>query len=260
MRNFSSTLRNLSRALAVIALLSLPAAGLLPVAFADSRLEPDGRAASTFPASASTRLFIPAAVQLARFDGSAGETSGSFSITAAATPARTTRNANVSIELSVANVKSAVVQLSVTVSIVDPSGVEAYSKTWAGQSIYPGETGSFEASYAPASSAAPGSYRIDAKLRSDDLSTVYADSAGLATFDVAATAQGSPLTNAASSAYSYHISTVNSARPGWAFASFWPGAGTRFNGEDHTATTGCFRCEVHSMPSRDGRRVVFTSS
>lgn len=78
-------------------------------------------------------------------------------------------------------------------------------------------------------------------------------------------------------ASSYHISCRNLNRPGWCYASFWPGAGRAFNDEiiaakldgsktvqrfihTHTDTTNCYRCESHPSPSRDGLRVIFASS
>lgn len=85
------------------------------------------------------------------------------------------------------------------------------------------------------------------------------------------------LTDPKNEAYAYHISTVNSNRPGWAYVSFYPSSGTRFNDEiiavkmdgskaverlvhDHTDTTNCYRCEAHPVPSRDGLRLIFASS
>jgi chitodextrinase len=85
------------------------------------------------------------------------------------------------------------------------------------------------------------------------------------------------LTSPANEAYAYHISTQNLDRPGWAYVSYYPQDGKRFNDEiiavkmdgsqtverlthTHTDTTDCYRCEAHPVPSRDGKRVVFASS
>jgi len=78
-------------------------------------------------------------------------------------------------------------------------------------------------------------------------------------------------------AQSYHVSCRDFARPGWCYASFWPGSGEVFNDEiiafrldgsgqverlvnTHTDTTNCYRCESHPVPSPDGMRVIFASS
>jgi hypothetical protein len=85
------------------------------------------------------------------------------------------------------------------------------------------------------------------------------------------------LTRPPREAQAYHVSAMNYARPGWVYASYWPGAGRRFQDEilaitldgtqtierltqDHTDTTNCYRCESHPVPSRDGLRVIFASS
>jgi hypothetical protein len=85
------------------------------------------------------------------------------------------------------------------------------------------------------------------------------------------------LTKPDNEAYSYHISTQNLDRPGWAYVSFWPKSGSRFDDEiiavkldgsqtverlahTHTDTADCYRCEAHPVPSRDGKRVIFASS
>lgn len=86
-----------------------------------------------------------------------------------------------------------------------------------------------------------------------------------------------PLTHPSNEAYPYHISTRNYDRPGWAYVTYWPAAGKRFNDEiiavrmdgsfaverlAHTRSnsSGCYRCEPHGVPSRDGKRVIFASN
>jgi hypothetical protein len=85
------------------------------------------------------------------------------------------------------------------------------------------------------------------------------------------------LTNPTNEAYPYHISTRNSDRPGWAYVSYWPGPGRRFNDEivavkldgsgaveryahTRTETSECYRCEAHAVPARDGKRVLWASN
>jgi hypothetical protein len=85
------------------------------------------------------------------------------------------------------------------------------------------------------------------------------------------------LTKPANESSSYHISARNFDRPGWVYASYWPSPGRRFDDEiiavkldgsysveryvhDHTDTSGCYRCESHPVPSRDGERILFASS
>ena len=74
-----------------------------------------------------------------------------------------------------------------------------------------------------------------------------------------------------------HVSTRNLERPGWAYVSFFKADGKRFSDEivavkldgslsverythTHTAPSGCYRCEAHPVPSRDGQRVLFASN
>jgi len=85
------------------------------------------------------------------------------------------------------------------------------------------------------------------------------------------------LTNPTNEAYPYHISTRNSDRPGWAYVSYWPAPGRRFNDEivavkldgsgaveryahTRTETSACYRCEAHAVPARDGKRVLWASN
>jgi hypothetical protein len=85
------------------------------------------------------------------------------------------------------------------------------------------------------------------------------------------------LTNPASEASVSHVSTRNLRRPGWAYVTYFVGAGKRFSGEivavkldgsgtverlahHHTASSGCYRCEAHAVPSPDGTLVMFASN
>ncbi len=85
------------------------------------------------------------------------------------------------------------------------------------------------------------------------------------------------LTNPTNEAFPHHISTRNLDRPGWVYVSYYPGPGQRFNDEIvaikmdgslaverlahiHSAIDGCYRCEPHAVPSRDGQRVIFASN
>jgi hypothetical protein len=75
----------------------------------------------------------------------------------------------------------------------------------------------------------------------------------------------------------YHVSTRNIDRPGWAYVSYFKVDGKRFSDEiiavkldgslaveryahTHTAASGCYRCEAHPVPSRDGNRVLWASN
>jgi hypothetical protein len=85
------------------------------------------------------------------------------------------------------------------------------------------------------------------------------------------------LTDPTNEAYPHHVSTRSLDRPGWAYIGYYPQAGQRFTDEviavkmdgskatqrfahKHSAFSGCYRCESHPVPSRDGRRVIFTSN
>ncbi|TMQ69976.1 MAG: hypothetical protein E6K80_09960 [Candidatus Eisenbacteria bacterium] len=74
-----------------------------------------------------------------------------------------------------------------------------------------------------------------------------------------------------------HVSTRNLDRPGWAYVSYFKAKGRCFSDEivavkidgsrtverlahKHSVTTGCYRCESHPVPSRDGRRVLWASN
>ena len=74
-----------------------------------------------------------------------------------------------------------------------------------------------------------------------------------------------------------HVSARNTDRPGWVYASYFRAPGKRFNGEIiavkldgsgeveewvhyHSLTPGCYRCEAHPVPSRDGKRLLFASN
>jgi len=85
------------------------------------------------------------------------------------------------------------------------------------------------------------------------------------------------LTDPTNEAYPHHISTRNLDRPGWAYVGYYQESGQRFNDEivavkldgskavqrfahKHSVFSGCYRCESHAVPSRDGRRVLFASN
>jgi hypothetical protein len=78
-------------------------------------------------------------------------------------------------------------------------------------------------------------------------------------------------------AQAHHISTRNVERPGWVYVGFYARPGERFDDEivaikmdgsmaverlahKHSVTSGCYRCESHSVPSRDGKRVIWASN
>jgi hypothetical protein len=86
-----------------------------------------------------------------------------------------------------------------------------------------------------------------------------------------------PLTDGINESSVYHVSTRNLDRPGWAYVSWFKERGTRFSDEImavkldgsqsverlchiHSADAGCYRCEAHPVPSRDGTRVLFASN
>jgi hypothetical protein len=86
-----------------------------------------------------------------------------------------------------------------------------------------------------------------------------------------------PLTHPSNEAYPHHISARNYDRPGWVYVGYYPAAGKRFNDEiiavrldgsfaverlahKHSDVDGCYRCESHAVPSRDGKRVLFASN
>jgi len=85
------------------------------------------------------------------------------------------------------------------------------------------------------------------------------------------------LTDPANEAYAHHISTRNLDRPGWVYVGYHTDAGKKYGDEiiavkmdgsksvqrfahKHSAYSGCYRCESHSVPSRDGRRVLWASN
>jgi hypothetical protein len=86
-----------------------------------------------------------------------------------------------------------------------------------------------------------------------------------------------PLTQPTNEAYPHHISTRCYDRPGWVYAGYHIENGSKFSDEiiavkldgsgtmqrfthKHSAYSGCYRCEAHSVPSRDGRRVLWASN
>jgi len=85
------------------------------------------------------------------------------------------------------------------------------------------------------------------------------------------------LTDPTNEAEPHHISTRSFDRPGWAYVSYYPAPGQRFDDEViavkldgskaverlahmHSDVTGCYRCETHAVPSRDGLRVLWASN
>jgi len=91
----------------------------------------------------------------------------------------------------------------------------------------------------------------------------------------------STVTTGTNEASPFHISTRNFMRPGWAYVTYWPGSGKRFNDEiiavkmdgsgkverlAHThSNTGAggdigYYAEPQAVPSLDGRRVIFASN
>ncbi|HKQ56319.1 MAG TPA: T9SS type A sorting domain-containing protein [Candidatus Eisenbacteria bacterium] len=86
-----------------------------------------------------------------------------------------------------------------------------------------------------------------------------------------------PLTDSGNEAAVQHVSTRNLDRPGWAYVGYYKQDGKRFSDEivavkmdgsrtveriahKHSRSSGCYRCESHPVPSRDGRRVIFASN
>ncbi len=86
-----------------------------------------------------------------------------------------------------------------------------------------------------------------------------------------------PLTNPSNEAQAHHISTRNYDRPGWVYIGYHVAPGETFNDEivavkldgsataerfahKHSNYSSCYRCESHSVPSRDGRRVLWASN
>jgi uncharacterized protein YjdB len=86
-----------------------------------------------------------------------------------------------------------------------------------------------------------------------------------------------PLTDPTNEAEVRHVSARNLDRPGWAYVGYTPASGKRFNDEiiavtldgtqtverlvhKHTDDSGCYQCEAHSVPSRDGKRVMWASN
>ncbi len=86
-----------------------------------------------------------------------------------------------------------------------------------------------------------------------------------------------PLTRPSNEAQAHHISTRNFDRPGWVYVGYHVAPGRTFNDEivavkldgsataqrfaqKHSDYNGCYRCESHAVPSRDGRRVLWASN
>jgi hypothetical protein len=89
------------------------------------------------------------------------------------------------------------------------------------------------------------------------------------------------VTTGTNEASPFHISTRNFMRPGWAYVTYWPGSGKRFNDEiiavkingsgnverlAHTHSNDSaggdigYYAEPQAVPSLDGRRVIFASN
>ena len=85
------------------------------------------------------------------------------------------------------------------------------------------------------------------------------------------------LTDPNNEAFASHVSTRNINRPGWAYVDYEVENGKRFSAEviavkldgskavqrfahEHSAFSGCYRCEPHASPSPDGRRIIFASN
>jgi hypothetical protein len=90
------------------------------------------------------------------------------------------------------------------------------------------------------------------------------------------------LTKGSNEAWPFHISTRNFKRPGWAYVTYWPGSGSRFNDEiiavkmdgsgsverlahTHSNTNSSdddisYYSAATAVPSLDGRRVIFASN
>ncbi len=85
------------------------------------------------------------------------------------------------------------------------------------------------------------------------------------------------LTNPSGEPSVQHVSTRNLDRPGWAYVGYYKGDGKKFSDEivavrmdgsgaverlshKRSVSSGCYRCESHPVPSRDGRRVLFASN
>jgi hypothetical protein len=85
------------------------------------------------------------------------------------------------------------------------------------------------------------------------------------------------LTNPSNEPSFQHASARNLDRPGWVYVGFYKADGMKFNDEivavkmdgsgqlerwshKRSASSGCYRCESHPVPSRDGKRVLFASN
>ena len=85
------------------------------------------------------------------------------------------------------------------------------------------------------------------------------------------------LTDPSGEAPFYHTSCQALDRPGWVYVDYFKAEGRRYSDEilavkmdgsrtiehvchTHTQAKGCYRCEAHPVPSRDGRRVLFASN
>ena len=86
-----------------------------------------------------------------------------------------------------------------------------------------------------------------------------------------------PLTDPSNEPSFQHASARNLERPGWVYVGFYRADGKKFSDEivavkldgsggveryahKRSAVSGCYRCESHPVPSRDGRRILFASN
>jgi K319-like protein len=89
--------------------------------------------------------------------------------------------------------------------------------------------------------------------------------------------QVTALTDPSNEASVYHVSTRSYQRPGWAYITYYKVSGARFSDEvvavkmdgshaaeryahTHSASSSCYRCQPHAVPSPDGKRVIFASN
>jgi hypothetical protein len=85
------------------------------------------------------------------------------------------------------------------------------------------------------------------------------------------------LTNPSNEPSFQHASARNLDRPGWVYVGYYKAAGKKYSDEvvavrldgsgaveryahKRSAVSGCYRCESHPVPSRDGRRILFASN
>jgi hypothetical protein len=86
-----------------------------------------------------------------------------------------------------------------------------------------------------------------------------------------------PLTDPSNEPSFQHASARNVNRPGWVYVGYYKSSGRKYSDEvvavkldgsleveryvhKRSATSGCYRCESHPVPSRDGQRILFASN